>query len=218
LCLEFGVAVHIHAMRSLLFVAVAACDPYPGANYVGEPLVTLFGSFAPSSAVPSRESGGIALLWQDAEGAGGPGRSAMSLPAEIRFPSGFEVSVPVPPPEDVRFAFAGGPQLAECYVFVVDGPAVAHPTRFLGADRTHALIYAEGDVAAGTPSAAYLGGPVTAGYHLRTFSLVDTPSAEQAELIARCAANGNPPDACEARRRYQLGTAFDDEPLRIILW
>jgi hypothetical protein len=218
-CRERGVAVHIHAMRRLLFVPlVAGCDPFIGGDYVGDPLVTLTGSFAPSSEAPSRHAGGIALLWQDAEGAGGPGKAVMAVPVELSFPSGFEVAIPAPPPDSVRFAFADGTPLAECYVFVIEGEPVDHPTQFLGADRTHALIYAAGDVAPGTPAAAYLGGPVSAGYHLRTFAPVDTPSPEQAELIARCVAHGDPPDACAARRGYRLGAALDDEPLRIVLW
>jgi hypothetical protein len=208
-------------MRSLwpiALVSLGACDPFTGGDYVGEPLVTLSGSFASTSVPPSHGSGGIALLWQDPEGAGGPGKAVMSVPMEVSFPSSFEVSVPAPPPGDVSFAFDGGPQLAEGYVFVVDGAPVAHPTRFLGADRTHALIYAAGDVVDGTPAAAYLGGPVIAGYHLRTFAAVDTPSPEQAELIARCVAHGDPPAACEGRRHYRLGPALDDEALRIVLW
>jgi len=48
--------------------------------------------------------------------------------------------------------------------------ATPHPSGFFGADRTHALIYTSADVAAGTLAAMYLGGPVTAGFHLRRYT------------------------------------------------
>lgn len=207
-------------MRRLVLVALASalggCDSFAGRDYVGEPLITLAGTFATTST-PIGQVGGVALLWQDAEGAGGPGKSAMSVPVSIDFPAAFHVAVPAPPPADVMFGFADGPQLAECYVFVVADAGSAHPTHILGADRTHALIWADADVAAGTRAAEYLGGPVDAGFHLRRYVATETPSPAQAELIARCVARGDPREGCEGRRRYQLAAASDQEPLRIVL-
>ena len=37
---------------------------------------------------------------------------------------------------------------------------------------SHVLVWASGDVAAGTRAADYLGGPIAAGYHLRRFEPV----------------------------------------------
>jgi hypothetical protein len=218
LCPVLGLAVHTSAMRSTVLVtlALAGCDSFAGSDYIGEPLIVLAGSFAPSST-PSEHVGGIALLWQDAEGAGGPGKASMAVPVSIEFPAAFHVAVPAPPPEEVRFGFADGPALAECYVYVVADAASPHPTRFLGSDRTHALIYAEASVEPGTAAADYLGGPVGPGFHLRRYVATDTPSHAQAELIDRCVAGGDPPAACAARRHYQLAATSDAEPLRIVL-
>ena len=140
----------------------------------------------------------------------------MSVPVSIEFPAAFAVEVPAPPPDAVMFAFADNLPLAECYVYVVgDGDAL----RLLGADRTHALVYATYDVADGTAAAAYLGGPMSAGFHLRRFAATSEPSPQQATLIDRCTAGGGSHDACLARHLYQLSQPVtEDEPLRIVLY
>jgi len=199
----------------LCLLALTACDALADRHYVGEPLITLEGTFAPTSVAP-QDVGGIALLWQDAEGAGGPGKAIMSVPVSIEFPAAFAVEVPSPPPDAVMFAFDDNLPLAECYVYVVaDGDAL----QLLGADRTHALVYATYDVADGTAAAAYLGGPMSAGFHLRRFAATTVPSPQQAALIDRCTAGGATVDACTARHLYQLSQPVaEDEPLRIVLW
>jgi len=197
-------------------VLATACDSLAGGDYVGEPLITLAGTFAPTSAPPA-EVGGIALLWQDAEGSGGPGKAIVAVPVSIEFPTRFAVQVPAPPPDDVTFAFADGTRLAECYVYVVADDTDTR--QFLGADRTHALVWTAGDVSAGTAAAAYLGGAVTAGYHLRRYTTSPQMSPEQQTLVDRCTERGEPVDACAARHHYQLTPPIaEDEPLRIVLW
>jgi hypothetical protein len=198
-----------------LAVAATGCDSFADIDYIGEPLIVLSGTFAASSR-PVGHVGGVALLWQDAEGAGGPGKASTAVPVSIEFPAAFRVAVPAPPPELVRFAFGDEPELAECYVYVVADTS-PHPTRFYGMDRTHALIYAEDDIVEGTLAAAYLGGPVSAGYHLRRYLATETPSAAQAELIGRCMANGDSRARCTGRRLYKLVATSDEEPLQIVL-
>jgi len=199
----------------LLPVVLAACDSLAGQAYVGEPLITLAGTFAPSAGTPS-DVGAIALLWQDAEGASGPGKAMVAVPVSIEFPAAFAVEVPSPPPPDVMFAFDDGIALAECYVYVI---ADADTLRLLGADRTHALVFATDDIPATSSAAAYLGGPVAAGYTLRRYAETERPSLQQAALIDRCTARGESVAACTARHRYQLSPALsEDEPLRIVLY
>ena len=203
----------------LALLVGVGCDSVAGTDYVGEPLFTLVGGFAPTSAQPSLPVGGVALLWQDADGAGGPGKAATAVPVTIEFPASFRVAVPTPPPLSVMFTFGdGGPAIAEAYVYVIADVAATHPIRVLGADRGHAVIYAAGDVAADSAAARYLGGPVAAGFHLREYMAVSPPAAGQLELIARCVASGAPRVACETRRSYQLAAARDSEELRIVLW
>src|SRR5215207_9670252 len=103
--------------RAMLVCLLAGCDPLAGGGYVGEPMFTLTGTFVATGKTP--DVGGLALMWQDSGGAGGPGIVATTVPVEIAFPSTFRVSIPLPPPAVVRFAF-DDVELAEAYVFVVE--------------------------------------------------------------------------------------------------
>jgi len=207
------VAVALASGGPLLAVALAGCDPLAGSDYVGEPLFTVHGTFASKANAPGAPVGGVALLWQDAHGAGGPGIAATAVPVSIEFPAAFDVSVPAPPPEGARFSL-GGAVLAEAYVYVV-GDVNAPRTTTRGMDRDHVLVWAAGDVEAGSPEAEYVGGPMTAGYHLRRFQPVAVVAKAQAMLIERCVAGGGLRAACETRRAYQLEAITDAAPLRI---
>jgi hypothetical protein len=203
-------------MRAATAIAllVAGCDSLAGNEYVGEPMFTLVGTFATTGRAPATPFGGVALLWQDAVGAGGPGIAATTVPVAIAFPDAFRVDVPTPPPAAARFGFADADvELAEAYVYVVADAGAAR-VRPRGADRAHALVFASADVAAGTLAADYLGGPMAAGYHLRRYASATTPGSAQAALVERCAAVA-PRDACVIRRAYQLAPIGDDDPLRI---
>jgi hypothetical protein len=201
-------------MRGGLIVCVlAACDPLADSRYVGDPLFTLVGTVSTGS---SDAVGGVALMWQDTAGAAGPGVAATTVPVSLEFPTTFRVSVPLPPPDVARFAFGDGDvELAEAYVFIVAEHDAAHPTA-RGLDRGHALIWASADVFAGSLAADYLGGPVTAGYHLRRFVFVSEPALAQRTMIERCAV-ASPATACSTRRGYALVAAADDEQLRIVV-
>jgi hypothetical protein len=209
----------MRAMRLCAFLAVwvaPACGSLAGSDYLGGPLITLNGSFAstggPTATAPE-PMGGVGLLWQDAVGPGGPGVAATLLPVAIEFPAAFSVAVPVPPPDAARFELAGD-ELAEAYVYLVADATAAQPQPE-GLDRGHALVWTATDVADGSLAADYLGGAVTAGYHLRTFAATATPGTAQQQLIARCDSSGAIAAACSARRAYQLAPAGDTDPLVI---
>ena len=195
---------------AVLVCLLAGCDPLATSDYVGEPMFTLRGTFVAPGEVP--DVGGLALMWQDSGGAGGPGVAVTAVPVEIELPSRFRVAIPLPPPDHVRFAF-DEVELAEAYVFVVDDPEALRPTPH-GLDRTHALVWASRDVAAGTQAADYFGGPISAGYHLRRYTTAARGTAQQT-MIERCVASGATAAACGMRRGYQLAAADDSEPLRI---
>ncbi|MBV8757672.1 MAG: hypothetical protein JO257_10365 [Deltaproteobacteria bacterium] len=193
---------------------LVGCDPLAGSDYVGQPLITVHGTFAATGA-PTAPLGGVALLWQDANGPGGPGVAATTVPVSLEFPAAFELAVPTPPPVEARFT-VDGVQLAEAYIYVVgDLGAPRKTTR--GTDRTHVLVWASGDVADGSRAAEYLGGPVTAGYHLRRFEPTHDVGIAQQTLIDRCAQSGAIRSACVTRRSYQLRAVDDADPLRIVV-
>lgn len=198
--------------RAVLCLLLAGCDSLADREYVGEPMFTLRGTFVATGEVPDVR--GLALMWQDSGGAGGPGIAATTLPVEIEFPSTFRIAIPLPPPAHVRFAF-DDVELAEAYVFVVEDPEAERPVA-RGLDRAHAVVFASADVAADSPAADYLGGPLAAGYHLRRYT-TNAPAAAQLVMIDRCIASGATAAACKARRAYQLAQAGDDEALRIVV-
>jgi hypothetical protein len=206
-------------MRSSVLVALvlAGCDPLASTDYVGEPMFTLSGTFAATGGRTSDDPvGGLALLWQDSAGPGGPGVATTTVPVTLGFPATFHVAVPLPPPDAARFTLdTGGAQLAEAYIFVVADPS-APQLAPRGLDRSHVLVYASADVAPGSLAADYLGGDLTAGYHLRHFGAA-TPGVAQTAMIERCVANGAERATCETRRGYQLGAIPDDDPLKIVV-
>jgi hypothetical protein len=167
------------------------------------------------------DADGIALMWQDKAGAGGPGVAVTKVPVAIEFPAKFRVAVPVPPPAEARFVVAGGePELGEAYVYVVGDLASAPAQRSvpMGVDRAHVVVWAGADVAEGTATADYLGGPVSAGYHLRRFAS-GQPGTAQRAVIERCVISiggSAAREACAVRHGYQLGPSADDEALRIV--
>ena len=202
-------------MRAAIgLVLLAACDPLAGTGYVGEPIFTLSGTFDVKSSTQD-PGAGIALMWQDAAGANGPGVAATVVPVTVEVPASFRVSVPVLPPDASRFDLGDG-AIAEAYVFLVADPS-ATPLVPRGVDRRHALVWTASDIADGTPTAAYLGGATTAGYHLRHFSSQPVPPPQQQALLSRCVTGGADPAACQARRAYALGTIADDDPLVIVV-
>ena len=117
----------------------------------------------------------------------------------------------MPPPAAAQFSFEVGIDVAEAYVFVVENTGSDHVTP-LGGERTHAVVWASADVPSGSLAADYLGGPVAAGYHLRTFVPIGTVGAAQAQMIARCVGDKR---ACEVRRAYQLSVSGDRDRLSI---
>ncbi len=195
-------------MRSCVLVLLAACDPLAGGDYVGEPLFTLEGTLS----APDDRVGGVALLWQDPRGAGGPGIETTAVPVTLAFPAAFRVSIPSPPPSSVRFEL-DGIELAEAYIYAVADPTAKRPEP-RGLARTHVVVFAASDVPDGSAAAAYLGGPLAAGYHLRAYTPATAPRA-QATLVERCVAAGWKRRACEVRRAYELAPAADDEALVI---
>jgi hypothetical protein len=199
-----------------MLLAALGCEPLADRSYVGEPLFLLEGTL--SEAIrPLQVDAELALLWQDPETAGGPGLDATAIPFTIGSLGAFTASVPVPPRSLVRFRFDdGGPELAEAYVHMVTGVPVTTSALDLGLDLGHAVIYADGDVEGGD-AANYLGGPVTAGYHLRRFTITATPGPAQRQLIEHCVARTGDRAACEARRGYQLDASDDSAALRITL-
>lgn len=199
----------------VVFVLVlSGCDPLASSDYVGEPMFTMSATLV-TATKQTPEAGGIALAWQDPGGAGGPGVATTVVPVKTRL-DGVTISVPLPPPLAARFAFDDSDvELAEAFVLLVDDSVGDRPVPH-GISRDRVLVFATGDVRAGTKAADYLGGPMTAGYHLRKLGHGTLGPAQQL-MIDRCVAAGSTIAACAARRDYQLEAADDTGPVRIVV-
>jgi hypothetical protein len=201
--------------RGLIALSLlAGCDSLADGDYVGEPMFRLDGTLVTATKQPSSASG-VALAWQDPGGAGGPGVATTIVPVQTELPATVKIVVPLPPPAAARFAFDDADvELAEAFVLLVDDAAprpISH-----GIVRDRVVVFATADVAADTQAADYLGGPISAGYHLRRL-VQGAPGAAQLLMIERCIAVGSSHTACETRRGYQLAPVDDTEPVRIVV-
>lgn len=194
---------------------LAGCDSLADTDYVGEPMFRLDGTLVTTTKEPSSATG-VALAWQDPGGAGGPGVATTVVPVQTELPATVKIVVPLPPPAAARFVFDDADvELAEAFVLLVDGAAprpVSH-----GIVRDRVVVFATADVAEGTQAADYLGGPISAGYHLRRLVQATPPGAAQLLMIERCIAAGSSRAACETRRGYQLAPVDDTTPVRIVV-
>ncbi|HUS27390.1 MAG TPA: hypothetical protein VMZ53_02745 [Kofleriaceae bacterium] len=211
--------------RGLIVIAslLGACDPLADGDYVGDPMFTLQGTLV-TTTKQSSTAGGVLIAWQDPGGAGGPGVATTPVSVETELPATVKLSVPLPPPPVVRFAFDDSDvELAEGFIVLVDETAGPRPVS-QGIARDRVVVFATADVAEGTQAADYLGGPITAGYHLRRLvqagpSAAAAPhvSAAQQLMIDRCVASGASLAACTARRSYQLAAVDDTDLVRIVV-
>jgi hypothetical protein len=200
----------------VVVLAAIGCQPLADLTYEGEAMFTLEGTLSESNR-PLQVDAKLALLWQDPLGAGGPGLHVTPIPFRIGSLGAFTASVPIRPEPAVRCRFDdGGPELAEAYFHMVTAVPLATSRADLGVDLHHVLIFAESDVTGGD-AADYLGGPVSAGSHLRQFTVASTPGPAQRQLIERCVVATDDRAVCEVRRGYQLQPVDDGTPLTITL-
>jgi hypothetical protein len=168
--------------EALLVLALAACEPQVDGGYPGETIAVLPGTvLSPGDVVVD----GMQLFWQGVDPRG-PGAVKTTLPVRTRFPSGFEASLTAPPPVEARLAFDGEPAFAEGCLY-----ALAWRGRSLvpaGTDYGRALVWLAADAAPGTTTAAYLGGPLAAGFHVVRWTPTAELSPAQEILAARCVA------------------------------
>jgi hypothetical protein len=184
---------------ALASLAVLACDAQVDADYAGEPLVRLHGTaigFAPTDVAD-----GAAVRWTTQRGSDLTAGPMTALPMEAAPPSGLSVLVLGAPPPDAYFAFdAPSPQIAEGALFLT------HDGALVGITIDAVLVYVDGEVAAGSLAADYLGGTPAAGFHLYYVQATEDLGAAQAYLAMRCGGG----DACRDPRRYRLELASDD--------
>lgn len=200
----------LFAIASLL----VGCDSLADGDYVGEPMFTVHGTLV-TATKQAPDAGGVLLAWQDPGGAGGPGLATTKVSLETELAT-VKLTVPLPPPATVRFAFDDADvEIAEAFVLLVDDAGMPRPVPH-GIARDRVVVFATADVPAGSQAADYLGGPMSAGYHLRRL-VQGTPGAAQQIMIDRCTASGASAGACATRRAYQLAPVDDADSVRIVV-
>ncbi|KYF78855.1 hypothetical protein BE11_30720 [Sorangium cellulosum] len=148
-----------------------ACDAQVDPEYRGEPLATIRGAIVDSGGVDSGDLYTAILnynfLIDDV--------SHIDIaPVTGSFPAEFTIDLNVPPPVEVLNDFTRGGTLPSESRFSTGYIAVLHegmdpntdPGSIAGLAEEYMLVYVETDVQPGTQSERFLGGALTAGYHL----------------------------------------------------
>jgi hypothetical protein len=179
-------------------VTLAACDPQVDGTYAGDAFVRVRGT---TVGFPSDTTiDGAAVRWTAQGGADLESGPTTELPLESAPPA---VVVPVVslPPDDASFGFAGEPaRIAEGSLFLTDrGNTV-------GRAIDYALVYIDGDVAAGSLAADYLGDVLAPGFHLCEVRPTASLTPAQAYFARQCGSTS----ACTQPRLYRLVPLADD--------
>ena len=166
----------------LTLTAFAACDDAVTPNPDGDPdigpVVAMYGQVVNGRTQPV-PAAKLVLTWGEVGAMFPPFGTSVNLTGT--FPEAFHIDLTSPPTAERLFlASAGFPggyfdpalesRIAVARILVVkqeaDTTAFIPSADILGGAEDFALVYVERDIAAGTAGAAYLGGPVTAGYHV----------------------------------------------------
>jgi hypothetical protein len=179
-------------------VLLAACDAQVDGSYAGDALVRLRGVAVGFPADATID--GAAVRWTAQTGAQLDAGPMQPLPLDLA-PSAVIVPIVARPPADAMFGFAGEPaRIAEGTLMLTDGDAI------VGVAIDFALVYVDGDVAAGSLGADYLGGTAAPGFHLCDVRATARLTDAQAYLAAQCGGTA----ACIDPRLYRLEPMPDD--------
>jgi len=181
------------SLLALPLAALSACDAQEPPGYHGDTLATLQGLVVDDRTVdvpPAK----IVLTWGDVGLMFRP--SGVSVPLVGTFPEAFTLELFQPPPADRLFDPAiglpsgyyapGQGDIAVARILAVkqsaDETTFILPGDVVGGAEGHALIYVARDVVAGSAGAVYLGGPVSAGFHIARVAPGGSP--DQAPIVA----------------------------------
>ena len=180
--------MNVYRCTSLLCLSTlalaSACDSQNPGEYRGETLAAVSGDVQNDSGTPMPNAQAT-LIWvnfaRDGDLVVGE-----QVPVTGTFPAHFTLSLYQPPAEEVMMAEPGEMNSRIAVAFIA-----AVPPEFdlgsgslqgpLGLSERHALLYAEGDVDAGSLTGQWLGGEIPAGYHI--LDVID-------EADPSCAGNG----------------------------
>jgi len=148
---------------------LAACDAQADAAYRGEPLFSLRGTV--SNDLPEApEEMEVSLVWLVT--AGDDYAVTEGVPVTGDFPAKFSLDVLSPPTEDSLNDYTYGGMYPEeakvgvAFITVLDPELGMQDDSMLGIAEQHVLVYVDRDVVPGSWSEEFLGGALSAGFHL----------------------------------------------------
>ncbi|WP_437775117.1 hypothetical protein [Sorangium sp. So ce1097] len=178
---RFPFAAAVVASSFLLLACDAQVDP----EYRGEPLATIQGAIVDEGGVDAGELYTAILNYNFVIN---DFSHTDSAPVIGSFPAEFRIDLNVPPPAEALNDFTlGGARPSESR-FSVGYIAVLHegtdpnvdPGALAGIAEEYMLVYVETDVQPGTESERFLGGALTAGYHLMKWAPMTEAELQQA--------------------------------------
>jgi hypothetical protein len=157
-------------LAGAIVLLLVGCDRQAGTGYAGEPLARIGGSIASSLAeVPQ---GLVPVVsWE------GLSIDVVEPALTLEFPARFHIDIRQPPDPNVLYDFTwlGAPPgesrvgfaiIAAMPFEVVEEDLPPDGAAPFGVAERHMVIYAEDDVTAGSVGAGFVGGEVSAGFHV----------------------------------------------------
>lgn len=187
----------LSSRQSLLALALAlccACDPQADGKYLGEPLATFDGYVSRAGVAPLE----AAMLWQrGAPPSTNDQELATRAPVQTGFPARFTLHLYQPPPAAARrtlrpgqVPYARANAGAVPYGVAAEAAAALPASANIpyGIDPNHWIVHLPSDVPPGSLMEWWLGGTLSAGFHLLRVASVNPECIPAAQLDA-CAAD-----------------------------
>lgn len=177
-------------LSCLLPCVMFACSAQKGQDYAGESLAAVRGNVNTASA-PAPAHAKVIMVWNNFA-KNGDTSASIAVTATGTFPANFTMDIVSVPPVEQRNDFTRGGTLPDetrvgvAAIYAVDPAvtAVDDETQVLGLVEDYVVVYAEHDVSPGTFAATFLGGTLSAGFHLMKVDHVAKGSATEEACYA----------------------------------
>ena len=155
-------------------LAAGACDPQATTDYAGETMARVGGVM--SSGVGDVPEGLLPMIMWEGVGVG------TLIDVDIAFPARFQIEFRQPPEEGAMIDLPAGSDRPGEVRLAIGGIellpfGVTEDGRYpIGLAQHHLIVYAEGDMAAGTLGAELIGAALPSGYHVVKVIPAEHPS------------------------------------------
>lgn len=183
-------ALFVTTMVTTFFAT--ACSAQKGSDYAGKPAAQVRGTIVTQGTPPPNDAI-VQLVWNNFAKSGDTLESA-NVPARGDFPANFTIDIFSPPSSDQLNDFSRKGMLpnesrvgvATIYAVAPGITKVDGKTPILGVVEDFVVVYLEQDAIPGTIAATFVGGPLSAGFHLMKVSPPALPSGENGKAQTAC--------------------------------